>query len=294
MAFLQSSFALAPDAMNDSTRSGSPETNSDTQKSPPRIQQASPSHRADRGSETNPEKSHKAMARSEISDGSEQPATTTSTVRKKKGTASVVKAPKRGKGGPKKPKPASKKSKKSEGSHDQDGKGDGEADGNPGLTADEDAGGSSESDSGPYCICRGPDNHRFMIACDQCEDWFHGDCIGMDKYTGENLVQRYICPNCTDGKMYVTRYKKMCSLEGCEKPARIYDSKMSSVFCGDEHCQAWWEQLIATLPKDGLGNHDDVLTQKQFMALVSGSAGKAGDQNTPWKLANDPFGRFSV
>eukprot|EP00057_Strongylocentrotus_purpuratus_P009803 XP_011664277.1 PREDICTED: uncharacterized protein LOC105438300 [Strongylocentrotus purpuratus] len=31
-----------------------------------------------------------------------------------------------------------------------------------------------------FCICRQPyDETRFMIGCHGCEDWFHGDCVGV-------------------------------------------------------------------------------------------------------------------
>jgi COMPASS component SPP1 len=121
-----------------------------------------------------------------------------------------------------------------------------------------------------------------MIACDRCEDWFHGECIGMDKYTGENLVQKYICPNCSDNDRYVTRYKKMCSFKGCTRPARVYDLQDASIFCSPEHCQAWWEQLIAGLPKTkGVGF--DNLTQDEFMGLLN-------TQDKSWKLGDAPFG----
>lgn len=248
---------------------------------------SSPSRTARGGAQSSADTPSKKMA-SETREGpgrgsGAQPAPASATAKKKKGTASIVKASKRGKGGAKKPRAASKKTKRASADANADADADAAGDTGDGEESD-------ESDSGPYCICRGPDNHRFMIACDQCEDWFHGDCIGMDKYTGENLVQRYICPNCTDGKMYVTRYKKTCSLEGCEKPARIYDPKVASIFCGDDHCQAWWEQLIATLPKSKAGYHGDLLTQEDFMGLVHGSARKPGDQDRTWKLGDDPFG----
>lgn len=210
---------------------------------------------------------------------------------KKKGTASIVKAPKRAKPGTKKPRLASKKKTAAGSGNSAVGKGGGN-DGNEAEQEGSDE--ASDSDSGPYCICRGPDNHRFMIACDKCEDWFHGDCINIDKYTGENLVQRYICPGCTDGKMYVTRYKKTCSLEGCEKPARIYDPAAGgSIFCCDEHCQTWWERLVATLPKAkaSSGHHGDEFTREEFMGLVSGSAWRPdGQDGAAWKLGDEPFG----
>jgi COMPASS component SPP1 len=114
----------------------------------------------------------------------------------------------------------------------------------------------------------------------------------MDKYTGENLVQRYICPNCTDGRLYVTRYKKTCALEGCERPARMYGElkggEEASIFCSEEHCQLWWEQLVATLPRGRHGGlYGDVLTQEEFMGLLGGV--KKGD-GRKWRLGEEPFG----
>ncbi len=221
--------------------------------------------------------------------------------KKKKGTAATVKASKRtrggGPGGPKKPKAPGGSRKKGTTASSVTGSDTGTL---PDLEADDggaEDGDASESDSGPYCICRGPDNHKFMIACDKCEDWFHGDCIGMDKYTGENLVQKYICPSCSDESMgYVTRYKKTCALEDCDNPARIYGDAVEepgarSFFCSDEHCQIWWEQLITTLPRGGKsgGSADDALTQEQFMGLL-GASGQDGG----WRLGERPFGKYPV
>ncbi|EGZ77463.1 hypothetical protein NEUTE2DRAFT_100394 [Neurospora tetrasperma FGSC 2509] len=162
------------------------------------------------------------------------------------------------------------------------------------LAGGQDGGGSgmSESDSGPYCICGGPDNHRFMIACDRCEDWFHGECIDMDKYTGENLVQRYICPRCAvPGRGLVTRYKKMCSLDGCDQPAKIYEDAREerSIFCSPEHCNAWWDQLVATLPRTREVGMDN-LTRQEFMGLLNPPDSKPGHDDPPWHLGDEPFG----
>uniref|UniRef100_A0A3B5QSL6 Death inducer-obliterator 1 n=1 Tax=Xiphophorus maculatus TaxID=8083 RepID=A0A3B5QSL6_XIPMA len=71
-----------------------------------------------------------------------------------------------------------------------------------------------ESDDGGYdpnalyCICRQKHNKRFMICCDRCEEWFHGDCVGITEARGR-LMERngedYICPNCTAKKNQVVR-----------------------------------------------------------------------------------------
>ncbi|KAJ3602785.1 hypothetical protein NHX12_030533 [Muraenolepis orangiensis] len=59
-----------------------------------------------------------------------------------------------------------------------------------------------------YCICRQKHNKRFMICCDRCEEWFHGDCVGITEARGR-LMERngedYICPNCTARKSQVLR-----------------------------------------------------------------------------------------
>ncbi|XP_067856302.1 death-inducer obliterator 1-like isoform X2 [Heptranchias perlo] len=51
-----------------------------------------------------------------------------------------------------------------------------------------------------YCICRQPHSNRFMICCDRCEEWFHGDCVGITMARGRLLERNgedYICPDCS-------------------------------------------------------------------------------------------------
>ncbi|KAL8720608.1 MAG: hypothetical protein Q9225_002543 [Loekoesia sp. 1 TL-2023] len=49
----------------------------------------------------------------------------------------------------------------------------------------------SDDDGGIFCICRGPDDHTWMIACDgPCEDWFHGRCINMTEKESQ-LIEKY-------------------------------------------------------------------------------------------------------
>ncbi|ROW16470.1 hypothetical protein VPNG_02771 [Cytospora leucostoma] len=169
-----------------------------------------------------------------------------------------------------------------------------------GSVAGDDSGGDDEdSDHGPYCICRGPDDHRWMISCDMCEDWFHGECVKIDKAVGEALIQRYVCPRCTDNEgINVTRYKKTCSLEGCYRPARIYDGIGGtaaagdySVFCSARHAEEWWEKLVRSLPENrSLRAKKADLTREKFMGLLNVSAvQEAVEAEEPWRIGKKPF-----
>ncbi|KAL8750168.1 MAG: hypothetical protein Q9184_006521 [Pyrenodesmia sp. 2 TL-2023] len=91
-----------------------------------------------------------------------------------------------------------------------------------------------DDEDGVFCICRGPDNHTWMIACDgPCEDWFHGRCIHMTEKEGE-LIEKYYCPNCTEAGKGQTLWKPMCRLESCRQPARVSGHPRSK-YCSDEH-----------------------------------------------------------
>ncbi|RKP23684.1 hypothetical protein SYNPS1DRAFT_5089, partial [Syncephalis pseudoplumigaleata] len=48
------------------------------------------------------------------------------------------------------------------------------------------------------CICRALvyDEQRFMILCDGCGQWFHGDCVDVEEATAE-FLDKYYCPHCT-------------------------------------------------------------------------------------------------
>lgn len=167
-----------------------------------------------------------------------------------------------------------------------------------GTSINDPAGGAHEgssdddTDNGPYCICRGPDDHRWMISCDVCEDWFHGQCVDLDKDVGERLVERFVCPNCTDGKRNYTKYKKTCSLAGCKNPARLYTKNLKerSVFCCDDHRDAWWIAMISTLPtKVASEKAIEVLTQEDFVGLLVNAA-----EQSSWKLGDQPFGKLAI
>lgn len=108
-----------------------------------------------------------------------------------------------------------------------------------------------DEDAELFCICRKPDDHTWMIACDgPCQDWFHGRCVDMNEKDG-NLIDKYICkdcvsngvqesltsyqgPNCQANEVGQTTWKPMCRLESCRDPARVVGPKPSK-YCSDEH-----------------------------------------------------------
>ncbi|XP_026760648.2 CXXC-type zinc finger protein 1-like [Galleria mellonella] len=48
-----------------------------------------------------------------------------------------------------------------------------------------------------YCICRSSDSSRFMIACDACEEWYHGDCINISEREAK-YIKTYFCDRCRE------------------------------------------------------------------------------------------------
>ncbi|KAH0437493.1 PHD-finger domain-containing protein [Colletotrichum camelliae] len=203
---------------------------------------------------------------------------------KKRGTATVKKTPKRLKGnGPSK---SAKTKKQSD---------------TASTTQEEPAGGSDhdhnveeldESDNGPYCICRGPDDHRFMIACDICEDWFHGECIDIAKDVGENLIHRFVCPNCRDeSKQIVSIFKLKCSYPTCKKAIRKDPGTgQATAFCSEEHSQMWWEMMIAAAPKPKRKAKDprELEGQSELIAVLNSSLAGVGPDGK-FRISTKPF-----
>ncbi|CAO3567190.1 unnamed protein product [Mortierella alpina] len=88
----------------------------------------------------------------------------------------------------------------------------------------------SKEEGALYCICRTPyDPDRFMIACDRCDDWFHGDCVGVAEKEID-LVDQYYCKRCEEKDQQGFR-KNKCGREGCQKSAGR-KSKYCSKECG--------------------------------------------------------------
>lgn len=54
-----------------------------------------------------------------------------------------------------------------------------------------------KQDDQAYCICRTSDSSRFMICCDACEEWYHGDCINVTEKEAKH-IKHYFCQRCKE------------------------------------------------------------------------------------------------
>lgn len=140
----------------------------------------------------------------------------------------------------------------------------------------------SSEDHNLYCICKKPDNHKWMIGCDGgCDDWFHGDCVNM-KQADEGLVDRFICPSCEENGRGNTTWKPMCRREGCRKPARLIKGSPSK-YCSDE-CGAMFmtEQLHRTAGAKGA--KDKAKKSKKKAGKTEDGERASGDEEEPTPL----------
>ncbi|KAL1380068.1 hypothetical protein pipiens_014471, partial [Culex pipiens pipiens] len=47
-----------------------------------------------------------------------------------------------------------------------------------------------------YCVCRKPyDDTKFYVGCDLCNNWFHGDCVGITEEQSKE-VNEFVCSEC--------------------------------------------------------------------------------------------------
>lgn len=52
-----------------------------------------------------------------------------------------------------------------------------------------------------YCLCRKPDDGEFMIQCNYCEDWFHGQCVQLTPELADT-IRAFKCPRCQTPQLY--------------------------------------------------------------------------------------------
>ncbi|ORX59545.1 hypothetical protein DM01DRAFT_12006 [Hesseltinella vesiculosa] len=100
---------------------------------------------------------------------------------------------------------------------------------------------------------------RFMIACDRCDQWFHGECIGIDEKQGE-FIDLHFCDRCSQETGKTTSWKPKCGNPACEKPGRVgthqgYLSKYCSQNCGMQVARARLELADMKRKRHALTQH---------------------------------------
>ena len=58
-----------------------------------------------------------------------------------------------------------------------------------------------------FCLCCLPEDGYFMICCDHCGEWYHGDCVGITPEIGQEMNDdnmEYTCPCCTSDTTLVS------------------------------------------------------------------------------------------
>ncbi|KTW31480.1 hypothetical protein T552_00123 [Pneumocystis carinii B80] len=93
-----------------------------------------------------------------------------------------------------------------------------------------------------YCICQKPDTGCWMIACDGCDNWYHGECVKIVE-ADEELLDKYFCDFCTKKGKGCTMWKRKCRLSSCRKPALV-SSLPPSKYCSIEHGIEYFKERL--------------------------------------------------
>uniref|UniRef100_A0A1Q3FWI9 Putative nucleosome remodeling factor subunit n=1 Tax=Culex tarsalis TaxID=7177 RepID=A0A1Q3FWI9_CULTA len=80
-----------------------------------------------------------------------------------------------------------------------------------------------------YCLCRKPyDDTKFYVGCDLCNNWFHGDCVGISEEQSKE-INEFVCSECKHARETQELY---CL---CKQP---YDESQFYICC--DKCQDWF------------------------------------------------------
>ncbi|XP_048125059.1 PHD finger protein 3 isoform X3 [Alosa alosa] len=69
-------------------------------------------------------------------------------------------------------------------------------------TVEEEPADEAQWDPSKHCgLCKKAHSNRFMVGCGRCDDWFHGDCVGLDLDKVQQMEQEdqeYVCLRCCE------------------------------------------------------------------------------------------------
>ncbi|XP_011866666.1 PREDICTED: nucleosome-remodeling factor subunit NURF301 isoform X2 [Vollenhovia emeryi] len=97
-----------------------------------------------------------------------------------------------------------------------------------------------------YCLCRTPyDETKFYVGCDLCNNWFHGDCVGITEEISKSLSE-FVCTECRHARDTQELY---CL---CKQP---YDESQFYICC--DKCQDWFHGRCVGILQSEADNIDE-------------------------------------
>jgi COMPASS component SPP1 len=132
----------------------------------------------------------------------------------------------------------------------------------------------NDDDNNSSCICRKGDTGKWMIACDNCDEWLHGSCVNLTESKAQLLI-KYICPRCAESTQLTSVFKRKCRLPDCDLPIQYEEHakgdtnpKPISKYCSPDHGVQFFRSLVnkgSTQKAFDL----NVLTPAQLAAFVN-------------------------
>lgn len=125
-----------------------------------------------------------------------------------------------------------------------------------------------------YCICRKGDTGEWMIACDHCDEWFHGSCVNLTESMAQLLI-KYVCSRCTESTQLTSIFKRKCRLPECDLPIE-YEEHIKgdtnptpiSKYCSTDHGVQFFKNLINKAPTQKVFD-PNVLTPSQLASFIN-------------------------
>ncbi|KAJ8687395.1 hypothetical protein QAD02_023189 [Eretmocerus hayati] len=97
-----------------------------------------------------------------------------------------------------------------------------------------------------YCLCRTPyDETKFYVGCDLCNNWFHGDCVGITEEMSKTMSE-FVCTECRHARETQELY---CL---CKQP---YDESQFYICC--DKCQDWFHGRCVGILQSEADNIDE-------------------------------------
>lgn len=135
---------------------------------------------------------------------------------------------------------------------------------------DEDATDSSdeEDDGKIYCVCRQPYNPSlWMIACDVCNDWYHGKCVQITA-TQARKIKVYVCSKCSaktgQGIQYKTPKKRKIDSDS-RSNSPTYTSPVNSSETSTDHVNGTDTEPSSSPTDDKPTKRPKVVTDESFL-----------------------------